>query len=300
VSEPGTLDAESLDAESLAAQPLAAQPLAAELRVDEEQVRLAEPDGQMGLGVVLGLDAVAARARLRFGPGRTCEPVARLLDRVIVQAEQAGLSPARLILAAGSVQAGEDIVRVRRKAHGKADWIASPTCRVQITLRPAGLHASGMSGPGAQAPAGPVAGAGAGLVAGAGSAVAGVGSAAPGYPAPGYPAPASQEGAASDHRAEEVRGALLEVIDPDLGVNIVDLGFVRQVEIQDRMAVITMTLTSAACPLTSIMEDQIRAELAGLSDLAGFRVAWEWLPPWRPADMTDAGRDQLRAIGFSF
>ena len=92
--------------------------LAAELRVDEEQVRLAEPDGRAALGVVLGLDAVTARARLRFGPGRTCEPVARLLDRVIVQAEQAGLSPARLILAAGSVQAGEDIVRVRRTAHG--------------------------------------------------------------------------------------------------------------------------------------------------------------------------------------
>ena len=103
----------------------------------------------------------------------------------------------------------------------------------------------------------------------------------------------------SDQRAESVRGALLEVIDPDLGVNIVDLGFVRQVEIQDRMAVITMTLTSAACPLTSIMEDQIRAELAGLSDLAGFRINWVWLPPWRPADITDSGRDQLRAIGFS-
>ena len=122
--------------------------LSAELRVDEEQVRLAEPDGRAALGVVLGLDAVAARARLRFGPGRTCEPVARLLDRVIVQAEQAGLSPGRLILAAGSVQAGEDIVRVRRTAHGKADWIASPTCRVEITLRPAGLHASDMTGPG--------------------------------------------------------------------------------------------------------------------------------------------------------
>ena len=62
------------------------------------------------------------------------------------------------------------------------------------------------------------------------------------------------------------------MIDPDLGVNVVDLGFVRQVEIQDRVAVITMTLTSAACPLTSIMEDQIRTELAGLGDLAGFRV----------------------------
>jgi metal-sulfur cluster biosynthetic enzyme len=196
-----------------------------------------------------------------------------------VQAEQAGLSPARLILAAGSVQAGEDIVRVRRAAHGQADWIASPTCRVQITLRPAGLHASGSTGPGAGAVSGPEAEA------------ASI--------APASLAPASREDTAPDHQAEEVRDALLEVIDPDLGVNIVDLGFVRQVEIQDRMAVITMTLTSAACPFTSIMEDQIRTELAGVSDLAGFRIDWVWLPPWRPADMTDSGRDQLRAIGFS-
>jgi metal-sulfur cluster biosynthetic enzyme len=265
---------------------MAAPSLAAELRVDEEQVRLAEPDGRTAFGAVLGLDAVAARARLRFGPGRTCEPVARLLDRVIVQAEQAGLSPARLILAEGSVQAAEDIVRVRRTAHGKADWIASPTCRVQITLRPAGLHASGMAGP----VAGPAAGAGpvmpAGPVAAAG-------------PAPAGPAPESRAGTAPDPQAEEVRGALLEVIDPDLGVNVVDLGFIRQVEIQDRLAVITMTLTSAACPLTSIMEDQIRTELAGFGDLAGFRVDWVWLPPWRPADISDSGRDQLRAIGFS-
>ena len=117
--------------------------LTAELRVDEEQVRLAEPDGRVALRAVMGLDAMRAQARLRFGPGRTCEPVARLLDRVIVRAEQAGLSPARLILVAGRVEAGEDIVRVRRKAHGTADWIASPTCRVEMTFRPAGLHASG-------------------------------------------------------------------------------------------------------------------------------------------------------------
>jgi hypothetical protein len=103
----------------------------------------------------MGLDAVRAQARLRFGPGRTCEPVARLLDRVIVRAEQAGLSPARLILVAGDVEAGEDIVRVRRKAHGTADWIASPTCRVELTLRPAGLQASRAGS--ATPPAGPAA-----------------------------------------------------------------------------------------------------------------------------------------------
>lgn len=66
---------------------------AAELRIDEPQVRLADTDGRAALQVVLGQDAVRARARLRFGPGRTCEPLARLLDQVIVQAENAGLRP---------------------------------------------------------------------------------------------------------------------------------------------------------------------------------------------------------------
>jgi metal-sulfur cluster biosynthetic enzyme len=254
--------------------------LTAELRVDEEQVRLAEPDGQVALRSVLGLDAVRARARLRFGPGRTCEPVARLLDRVIVRAEQAGLSPARLILVAGRAEAGEDIVRVRRKAHGTADWIASPTCRVRMTLQPAGLHASGGGDFTGQSLEGE-----------------GCSGGAPGSAAASPPAgPAVAE---AGEQAAQVREALLDVIDPDLGVNIVDLGFVRHVEVQDGTAVITMTLTSAACPLTSIMEDQIRAELAGLRDVTGFRVSWVWLPPWRPADITGSGRDQLRAIGFS-
>jgi metal-sulfur cluster biosynthetic enzyme/ribosomal protein L22 len=273
--------------------------LTAELRVDEEQVRLAEAEGRVALRAVLGLDAMRAQARLRFGPGRTCEPVARLLDRVIVRAEQAGLSPARLILVAGRAEAGEDIVRVRRKAHGTADWIASPTCRVEMTLRPAGLHASGggdftgqsLEGEGcsggvrAGEPAGgaPPSGAGAGGLPGS---------------AAGSP-PAGPAGAGVGQRAAAVREALLDVIDPDLGVNIVDLGFVRHVEVRDGTAVITMTLTSAACPLTSIMEDQIRAELASLRDVSGFRVNWVWLPPWRPADITGSGRDQLRAIGFS-
>ncbi len=274
--------------------------LSAELRVDEDQVRLAEPDGRAALQAIMGLDAVQAQARLRFGPGRTCEPVARLLDRVIVRAEQAGLSPARLILVAGRVESGEDIVRVRRKAHGTADWIASPTCRVAMTLRPAGLHAS----PGEDSAGQPFGGEGhtAGAPADgmpAGEASAGEVSAgeagAAGGPAAAGPGPA----APADARAMAVREALLEVIDPDLGVNIVDLGFVRRVEVQDRTAVITMTLTSAACPLTSIMEDQIRVELAGLGDITGFQVNWVWLPPWRPADITGSGRDQLRAIGFS-
>ncbi|MGC2003252.1 metal-sulfur cluster assembly factor, partial [Trebonia sp.] len=94
--------------------------------------------------------------------------------------------------------------------------------------------------------------------------------------------------------------ALSDVIDPDLGVNIVDLGFVRAVAIEGRTAVITMTLTSAACPLTHVMESQIRTGLAALDCVEDFRVDWQWLPAWRPADITDSGREQLSAIGFSF
>ncbi|HJY67005.1 MAG TPA: uL22 family ribosomal protein, partial [Streptosporangiaceae bacterium] len=113
--------------------------LAAQWQIEEPQLRITQTDGQAALRAIAGLPVIPARARLRFGPGRTCEQLARLLDRAIVQAEAAGLRPDLLIVADGSVQAGEDIVRVRRKAHGVADWIHSPTCRVRITLHPVGL-----------------------------------------------------------------------------------------------------------------------------------------------------------------
>ena len=242
-------------------------PFAAELRLDEPQLRIAEHDAVTALRAVVGQPVVSARARLRFGPGRTCESLARLLDRAIAQAEGAGLDPALLILADGSARAADDIIRMHRKGYGLADWIASPTCRVRLVLRPAGLHATA----GAEPPQPPV---------------------------PVRP-PADTPAQPEDERATAVRAALSDVIDPDLGVNIVDLGFVRAVAIEGQTAIITMTLTSPACPLTGVMENQIRTGLAGLGDVEDFRVDWQWMPPWRPADITDSGREQLRAIGFN-
>ena len=248
--------------------------LAAEWHVDEPQLRVTESDARAALRAVTGQPVIPARARLRFGPGRTCEAIARLLDGAIVRAEAAGLDPRLLVVADGSAEAGEDIVRVRRKAHGVADWIHSPTCRVRIVLRPAGLHATARP-----------AGAGAGATA-----------PAPADPVPPVPA---HEPAEPTGEAAAVRDALAEVIDPDLGVNVVDLGFVRGVAVEGRTAVITMTLTSAACPLTGVLEDQIRARLAPLGCVDDFRVDWQWIPAWRPADITEDGREQLRAIGFT-
>ena len=62
-------------------------------------------------------------------------------------------------------------------------------------------------------------------------------------------------------------------------------------------AVIDMTLTSAACPLTDVIEDQTAQALEGL--VPTHRINWVWMPPWGPDKITDDGREQLRALGFN-
>jgi metal-sulfur cluster biosynthetic enzyme len=97
---------------------------------------------------------------------------------------------------------------------------------------------------------------------------------------------------------EDLVEALRDVVDPELGINVVDLGLVYGLAMdQDRMATIDMTLTSAACPLTDVIEDQTRAALDGL--VSDFRINWVWLPPWGPDRITEDGREQLRALGFN-
>ena len=96
---------------------------------------------------------------------------------------------------------------------------------------------------------------------------------------------------------DDLTEAMRDVVDPELGINVVDLGLVYGVSVDDaNIATIDMTLTSAACPLTDVIEDQTRAALEGL--VADFRINWVWMPPWGPDKITDDGREQLRALGF--
>jgi metal-sulfur cluster biosynthetic enzyme len=97
---------------------------------------------------------------------------------------------------------------------------------------------------------------------------------------------------------EDILEALRDVVDPELGINVVDLGLVYGVDVDaERVATIDMTLTSAACPLTDVIEDQAREALDGV--VADFRINWVWMPPWGPESITDDGREQLRALGFN-
>ena len=98
---------------------------------------------------------------------------------------------------------------------------------------------------------------------------------------------------------DQVVEALKEVIDPELGVNIYDLGLIYELfeSEDDKSLLINMTLTSAGCPLTDVIEEQTAQALDGVVD--AFRINWVWMPPWGPERITDDGREQMRAIGFS-
>ena len=99
--------------------------------------------------------------------------------------------------------------------------------------------------------------------------------------------------------AADVREALHQVIDPELGIDVIDLGLVYGIEIDDLgRAIITMTLTTPACPLTDLIEDECASTLAGLVE--EFRIDWTWNPRWTMDRITPEGRDQLAALGFNF
>jgi metal-sulfur cluster biosynthetic enzyme len=102
-------------------------------------------------------------------------------------------------------------------------------------------------------------------------------------------------------KVEDVEEAMRDVVDPELGINVVDLGLVYDIRVEeDNTATLDMTLTSAACPLTDVIEDQTASVLVGSAGIVkDFRINWVWMPPWGPEKITEDGREQLRALGFT-
>jgi metal-sulfur cluster biosynthetic enzyme len=101
----------------------------------------------------------------------------------------------------------------------------------------------------------------------------------------------------------DLEEAMRDVVDPELGINVVDLGLVYGLNVEQgdtgTVALIDMTLTSAACPLTDVIEDQTLNALVGTGLVTGVKINWVWNPPWGPDKITDDGREQLRALGFT-
>ena len=112
--------------------------------------------------------------------------------------------------------------------------------------------------------------------------------------------PVAGGGAALDIATiDDVEEAMRDVVDPELGINVVDLGLIYDLGWDDEndALIIHMTLTSAGCPLTDVLEEQTAEALDGVVDQ--FRINWVWMPPWGPEKITDDGRDMMRALGFA-
>ncbi|MGZ8919961.1 MAG: metal-sulfur cluster assembly factor [Limisphaerales bacterium] len=95
---------------------------------------------------------------------------------------------------------------------------------------------------------------------------------------------------------ESVRNALREVIDPELGCNIVDLGLIYGIQIEGVDVSVLMTLTTPGCPMHESIARGVAAAIQQLPGVETVDVQLVWDPPWTPEKMTDAGR---RALGIT-
>jgi metal-sulfur cluster biosynthetic enzyme len=98
---------------------------------------------------------------------------------------------------------------------------------------------------------------------------------------------------------DEIREAMFQVEDPELGINVVDLGLLYGVrQDDDGNVVLDMTLTSMGCPLTEQILGDAQAAVGPLEGVRSVDVNWVWDPPWSPEMMTDEGKLLMRVMGY--
>lgn len=95
---------------------------------------------------------------------------------------------------------------------------------------------------------------------------------------------------------EEIKKALYEVIDPELGINIVDLGLIYHVYLDDATNDITvhMTLTTPGCPMASSIKQGVQLRLEQIKSIGKVTVNITFEPPWTPGRMSEKGRMMLQ------
>ena len=117
---------------------------------------------------------------------------------------------------------------------------------------------------------------------------------------PGDPVPATWATATAEQKKLVILEALKEVVDPELMVNVVDLGLIYDVLIDDDLNVtLEMTLTSPACPLQDMIYEQVENATVGAGLVKTLDLTWVWEPAWGPDKITDEGREMMRAVGFT-
>lgn len=99
---------------------------------------------------------------------------------------------------------------------------------------------------------------------------------------------------------DQIREAMKQVDDPEIGINVVDLGLLYEVRVDDGTGKvdIDMTLTSMGCPLTEQIIADVRKHVEPLDGVTSVDVNWVWDPPWGPDKMTDDGKLMMKVMGY--
>jgi metal-sulfur cluster biosynthetic enzyme len=99
---------------------------------------------------------------------------------------------------------------------------------------------------------------------------------------------------------DDIREAMKQVDDPELGINVVDLGLLYEVRVDDATGKVdlNMTLTSMGCPLTDQIIADVRKFVEPLDGVTSVDINWVWDPPWGPDKMTDDGKLMMKVMGY--
>ncbi len=112
----------------------------------------------------------------------------------------------------------------------------------------------------------------------------------------GFPVETEADGMPSE---ESLRQALKAVMDPEIGINIVDLGLLYEIAKGDGHVDIRMTLTTMGCPLTELIHQQCTMVLTTLPGVESVDVDFVFSPPWSTDMISDDAKEELRAMGFN-
>jgi FeS assembly SUF system protein len=113
-------------------------------------------------------------------------------------------------------------------------------------------------------------------------------------PTAGTPAPAKPPGAAGEDLRDRVIAVLKTCFDPEIPVNIYELGLVYDLRVDAAgAAAVKMTLTSPMCPVAGSLPPEVEAKIRGVEGITDVKVDLVWDPPWTPAMMSEAARLQL-------
>lgn len=98
---------------------------------------------------------------------------------------------------------------------------------------------------------------------------------------------------------EDIIAVLRTLHDPEIPVNLHDLGLIRSVDVDDAGVVaITMTLTTPNCPVADLLPEQVRSAVAAMEGVSRVSVEMTWEPAWTPRDLTDRGRAEMELMGL--